>query len=699
MIIAKFSITNILLIIIIIGVIVYGFIKIKKRELKIIRLFLLLLFILLLLNIEYKIYQKSDNVQLIFMIDNSHSMKINDRFNKVKNFLEKIYKDTKKNKTKIYLFNETITEIEKLDEIILSSKITKINASLDEIISNVNSPSIVFLFSDGINLTDELPSIKKENLKVIPVFVSEDDFKDKSILDIRYSKIGFKGIDYEIKIYVFNWGYPSNISKIKLIDIDNNQIILQDNFYLKEGINEITLKFVPDKIGVNRLKLVLDSSQNEATYENNTFFFTIDVKKSKIRILYLCGKPSAEYFNLRSLIKNDPYIDLVSFVILRNPESVAIVPDTDSALIPFPTYDIFVKEINTFDLLIFENFTYRKFGIPLEYLENVRRFVMAGGGFIMIGGENSFFLGGYKFSPIEDILPVYLSEKERFIYEEIKPDFVNLNDNLTKIEEERTENEFYWKNIPFLGNYQTLLNKENAVVLLKYKNNTLMCYQKVSKGRVFVSATNSTWRWRLGSVMYDKYNFRNFYDKFWKKVIYYCAGLEDIKNINIICDETYGRLEEINLNIFLSNIQNMNSIEAYLILPDLSKKTLNLKKIKENKYFGSFIPTLVGRYILNVVVKTENNVFREQKYINVIDTHYKEMAYLKPNLEYMEKLANFYDTKVENINNLNISQKIFELKKEFSETYAQTIQIYKNPILGLLFILIFILEIYIARFK
>ncbi|MCS7232450.1 MAG: hypothetical protein RMJ67_10010, partial [Elusimicrobiota bacterium] len=215
----------------------------------------------------------------------------------------------------------------------------------------------------------------------------------------------------------------------------------------------------------------------------------------------------------------------------------------------------------------------------------------------------------------------------------------------------------------------------------------------------FISATNSTWRWRLGNVFSEKYDFKDFYDKFWKKIVYYCAGVEEIKNINIICDENYKISEEVNVSILLSNIDNIVSFESYLTMPDFSKKPLKLRKLQKDKYYTSFLPTIPGRYGISVILKTEKHIFKEEKLINITGTNYKEIAYLKPNMEYMKKLADFYNTQVINLDDLDISEVLENFKKEFSKTHTEIFWIYKNPLLGLVFILIFLLEIYIARFK
>ena len=76
-------------------------------------------------------------------------------------------------------------------------------------------------------------------------------------------------------------------------------------------------------------------------------------------------------------------------------------------LIPFPTRELFEEQLGSFDLVIFQNFTYRGFNMR-QYLPRIRDYVKNGGGFIMLGGDLSFANGGYSGTPIESILPVKL---------------------------------------------------------------------------------------------------------------------------------------------------------------------------------------------------------------------------------------------------------------------------------------------------
>ena len=50
------------------------------------------------------------------------------------------------------------------------------------------------------------------------------------------------------------------------------------------------------------------------------------VVRDKIRVLMVSGNPSMNYRFMRTALKNDPSIDLLSFVILRTPSDILNVP-------------------------------------------------------------------------------------------------------------------------------------------------------------------------------------------------------------------------------------------------------------------------------------------------------------------------------------------------------------------------------------
>ena len=62
------------------------------------------------------------------------------------------------------------------------------------------------------------------------------------------------------------------------------------------------------------------------------------------------------------------------------------------------------KTSAAYDLVILSNVPAA--ALPAERMESIRRYVTGGGGLIAIGGDQSFTPGGYRGTPLEDILPV-----------------------------------------------------------------------------------------------------------------------------------------------------------------------------------------------------------------------------------------------------------------------------------------------------
>jgi len=177
----------------------------------------------------------------------------------------------------------------------------------------------------------------------------------------------------------------------------------------KEGEDQkVTFEFEPKNAGKRVYTISAPVLDGEAVIENNRIDFSLQVIRDRIRVLQLVGRPSWDERFVRRLLKENPSVDLISFFILRTPTDVSGAPNTELSLIPFPTRELFTEELNTFDVVIFQDFNFRPYNMQ-PYLKNVKDFVTdAGGGFMMIGGELSFSEAGYERTAIADILPVTL---------------------------------------------------------------------------------------------------------------------------------------------------------------------------------------------------------------------------------------------------------------------------------------------------
>ena len=160
------------------------------------------------------------------------------------------------------------------------------------------------------------------------------------------------------------------------------------------------------KAGTSRIEIQIGTIQDELTLSNNTLTQEISIVRQRLRVLLVSGLPYPGQRTWRDLLKSDPNVDLVHFTILRTPFKQDATPVSELALIPFPTKELFVDQIDSFDLIIFDRYT-RSGILQLQYFAAIRDRILNGGALLTIAGPG--FESGTSLANtfIGDILPGY----------------------------------------------------------------------------------------------------------------------------------------------------------------------------------------------------------------------------------------------------------------------------------------------------
>lgn len=180
----------------------------------------------------------------------------------------------------------------------------------------------------------------------------------------------------------------------------------------------------------------------EATLINNSRLVVVDRGEGPYRILYVAGRPSWEYKFLKRALDDDDQLRLTGLIRLarrepkfefkgragessnplfrgfgnqsadeieRYDQPVLIwlnAPEGQDIRRSFPTT---AEELFSYHAVIFDDVEAAFF--KTEQMALVQRFVSErGGGFLMLGGQESFRDGSYDRTPVGNILPVYLRE-------------------------------------------------------------------------------------------------------------------------------------------------------------------------------------------------------------------------------------------------------------------------------------------------
>src|SRR5205085_10940002 len=173
----------------------------------------------------------------------------------------------------------------------------------------------------------------------------------------------------------------------------------------EHGQGKAILPFTVTRTGRAVYSVSIPLAEGDAVPENNERAFLVRVTRDKLRVLLLCGAPTWDARFLRAFLKADPAIDLITFFILRTSSDLTMASPEELSLIPFPTDELFREHLDSFDLVIFQDFNYGPYQVA-GYLPRIRDYVLHGGAFAMVGGSRAFGAGEYEHTPLAEILPV-----------------------------------------------------------------------------------------------------------------------------------------------------------------------------------------------------------------------------------------------------------------------------------------------------
>lgn len=609
---------------------------------------LLILFLLFQPQVEQKEVLKLKN-KLVFLLDNTKSMTLHggdtdvSRLQLVKDF----FKDNAAFVTELhnnfdidYLsFSDSVKEISHHDienGLVCDGTNTDVIQTLKLLKKRYENTPVrgYFLFSDGAD-TRELPS-SVNKLEILsnsandlsaPVFTfspnNRFETRDVSISHISYNYFTFARNPWKARATIKILGYKNLRLPITLKQ--GTEIILTRMLETgNEKELEVDLSFSPYTTGSFLYTISLPLQAHEAITENNQVSFLVKVVRDKIRIMHVCGQPSWDERFLRGVLKSDPNIDLISFFILRTPTDSSGARSEELSLIPFPVDELFTQALNSFDLVIFQNFDYRPYDSSFfrfsHYLKNLRDFVtQQGGGFMMIGGDNSFSNGGYNGTALEEILPVRLSPEKDSIDNSRRKAVITDDGNrhpVTTFENNPERNLEIWKELPELdGCNITFPRNDDAVSLATYPsqgNPPLISVRDVGEGRSMAIATDSLWRWNFISI--GKGGSNRYYIKFWQNAIKWLTKDPVLNPVNIsVNKETAlpGEEVQIKVDVLGSNYQPLKDVHVEIdVTNEFSGKSVfatHGTTGNNGQYISHLKHDKEGYFVVKAMAKKETN--------------------------------------------------------------------------------------------
>jgi uncharacterized membrane protein len=519
---------------------------------------------------------------LAVVIDNSKSMTIKDdgqvsRSEQLRKQFEAtnlIKRLQDKFKVRIYSFDNTAQRVERPDQLTFEGKRTKLESATDLLQQELGTVPLsgVVLVTDGADNASKqwTESLSKLEARKIPFYTvgvgSESITRDAEVVKVSAPRSTLKESTAVVDVSYRSHGFSGRKGTLY---VRENGVLLKSEQVTMPADGEIaeTSLDLPVKNEGTRLFSFTLQAPDDRIPENNTLDALVEIKNDHPQILYIEGEPRWEFKFLRRAMQDDPNLRLVT--LLRSSQNKFYRQGIDKEEMLSEGFPKKKEELFAFKGLIFGSIESTFF--TQDQLKNVVDFVSnRGGGYLMMGGRNSFGGGRYENSPIADILPVQLSSADRNpVIGRLKWSVTEYGRThpLMKLTPDANANVKQWTDLPPLNDYnKTVDAKVGGIVLARGQSDQkggadpiLLAYQRYGRGRTMALTTGTTWRWQMQMDAKDQ-----TYELFWKQILRWLVNTSPDPVMIQSDKDTYLPGETAHLSADISNksFERMNNAKA-----------------------------------------------------------------------------------------------------------------------------------------
>jgi uncharacterized membrane protein len=387
-------------------------------------------------------------------------------------------------------------------------------------------------------------ALSELNVPVSTFLVGKEALKDLAVEGLKVDDFAFVRNSLTVEVEIHGRGFSGKEIPVVLSQegktVGSKTVRLQSS----DDVQPVSFTFTPDQTGRFVYTVTVPTFPDEAVSDNNTRSFTLKVIRDRVRVLLVVGRPSWDERFLRGLLRQDANVDLVSFYILRtmSDDPGVVSQERELSLIPFPMEEIFDTKLDTFDVVIFQNFGHADPQLSIaEYERNLERYIHNGGAFVMIGGDAVLGEGRTTMPTLMEAQPVQAAgpaNPEPF-KARLTPEGVR--HPVTAVGGGASSTESSWAELPPIPGINTTRARPGATVLLDHpfhlvdgKNAPLVAVWDYGRGRALTMATDASWYWAFTSHRDGSPN--RTYDRFWSNALRWLVRDPDLTTLKVTAD-------------------------------------------------------------------------------------------------------------------------------------------------------------------
>jgi uncharacterized membrane protein len=478
----------------------------------------------------------------------------------------------------------------------------------------------VVLFSDGIqNGPSKIGSLRHLGVPVYTVRVGSTSAKAAGVPQIEIVRIDgpqTAPVDTQVTLTAIIRSTSLNDRTVRVF-LDHHKKPLQSHrLVLHSGRvpQSVKLEFTPHHVGRMVLHVRIPVLPEERSTAGNEQEFPMLITNPKIRMLYIEGRVRPEVGPLYNDLAMNPNISLVSLIRTRPGYFMIRGSAGGKTLTGLPTT---LKQWERFKVIMLGDVS-ADFLSPQQQ-SDLQQAVQHGAGFIMIGGQRNFAVGGWGESRLAPVFPVHLQMttpaqlSEAFVpqltaFGAASPILQGITGWFTQANGKPAP-----QHLPDLEGCVAFAGaKPGATVLLTNpaaqvdgKPAIVLAVQHYGKGRSAAFAGDTTYRWRL---ILRTLGAKSPYQRFWGQLVNWLAGQSKTKTSNgpsvtaMIRKQRYQSNETVRLRVAVTDMHGQSTRYAHVhaLITNAAGKTRTVRLHAEDRQPGMYkrniMPHAMGQY-------------------------------------------------------------------------------------------------------
>lgn len=320
------------------------------------------------------------------------------------------------------------------------------------------------------------------------------------------------GSEVEVRVPVSSRGYGGQTVRIEALD--EGRIAASRSVRLERGdaTRVVTLTVPAERAGVRRLRFRAAPAPGEEMTRNNERTALTLVEEGALELLYFEGQPRWEMKFLRRAVRGDPGLRVACLLRTAGGKFYRVdVADADELAGGFPETR---EELFRYSAVILGSVEASFF--TADQLRMLRDFVSRrGGGLLTLGGRSAYAEGGYRETPVAEVLPVLFDEDAggspatdspaAFRRLRVRPTRAGASHPVVRLEPDAERNRSRYAALPLLSTVNRLANpKPGAVTLLEGVSGDgggepepVLSVQRFGRGRVASLTVQDFWLWQM----------------------------------------------------------------------------------------------------------------------------------------------------------------------------------------------------------